>query len=190
LFDLDEVRQREKNATFYSETSDVFFAEHAAQNAPFDLIFLDGLHTFEQTLRDFLNTACVVEKHGVIVIDDVRPNSYASSLPDEAYSQQLKKRLGVNDTSWMGDVYKIVPFLDTFSQTFTFACPVEVPNCLVVWHAPRQADTLRHRDIAEISNFSFAQSVLEPGTYHSMHCDEIVAAISAAHPHAYKQSFS
>ena len=40
---------------FFKISSDEFFAHHPPP-APFDIIFIDGLHTFEQALRDLLNS--------------------------------------------------------------------------------------------------------------------------------------
>src|SRR4051812_7282923 len=43
----------DENVIFYEVTSDLFFSELASEHGPFDLIFLDGLHTFKQTFQDF-----------------------------------------------------------------------------------------------------------------------------------------
>ena len=48
----------------------------------FDVIYLDGLHVFEQTLRDLMNALHHLQPHGVIVVDDTRPPTYLASLPD------------------------------------------------------------------------------------------------------------
>ena len=39
----------------------------------FEVIYLDGLHTAEQTLRDFSNVIMTMKRGGVIVIDDTIP---------------------------------------------------------------------------------------------------------------------
>jgi hypothetical protein len=41
-------------ATFFRLTSDEFFAGLSAEKG-FDVVFLDGLHTFEQTYTDLVN---------------------------------------------------------------------------------------------------------------------------------------
>ena len=88
-------------------TSDEFFSE-LPEEIQYDLIFLDGLHTFEQTARDFLNALKHLRPGGVIVIDDVVPTSEAKALPDR--EESLKRQLletGQTDGEWFGDVWKL-----------------------------------------------------------------------------------
>jgi SAM-dependent methyltransferase len=84
----------------HHQTSDEFFRTHGADLDPKPrLCFIDGLHLFEQVLRDFMNCERVSDPSGAIVIDDVLPNH-----PAQAARQ---RRTGV----WSGDVWKIVPVL-------------------------------------------------------------------------------
>jgi hypothetical protein len=84
-------------------TSDDFFAEHDPAEEfgrPFiDLAFIDGLHLFEQTLRDFIN----VERHAgpksVVLVHDCLPVDEMSAARD---------RRGM---FWTGDVWKLIPAL-------------------------------------------------------------------------------
>lgn len=76
--------------------SDDFFAfESAALAAPPDLAFIDGLHLFEQVLRDFMH----VERHAaagtLVVIDDIFPNHPAQA------ARERRTR------AWTGDVWKL-----------------------------------------------------------------------------------
>jgi predicted O-methyltransferase YrrM len=88
-------------AVLYNETSDDFFRYDAhdalAQGA--DLAFIDGLHLFENVLRDFMNTERLASRSSVVVIDDVLPNHPA---------QALRER---ETFAWCGDVWKIAPCL-------------------------------------------------------------------------------
>ena len=51
-------------------TSDIFFKKN---NKNFDLIFLDGLHTYEQTIKDIDNSLRYLNINGVILIHDCIP---------------------------------------------------------------------------------------------------------------------
>ena len=55
-------------------TSDKFFDEFNKNK--FDIIFLDGLHTYKQTKKDLINALKVLNKNGVIVLDDFIPRNW------------------------------------------------------------------------------------------------------------------
>ncbi len=84
-------------------TSDDFFARHDPAkefgHPVIDLAFIDGLHLFEQTLRDFIN----VERHcgakSVVLVHDCLP-------VDEVSAARQRET-----TFWTGDVWKLVPAL-------------------------------------------------------------------------------
>jgi hypothetical protein len=62
--------------TMYELTSDDFFAQHdlrALLGSPVELAFIDGLHLFEQALRDFMNLEGQCASDGVIVLHDCLP---------------------------------------------------------------------------------------------------------------------
>ncbi len=73
-------------------TSDQFFKKN---NSKFDLIFLDGLHTYEQTKKDLLNSLEIINDGGVIVLDDFIPRNWK-----EHFTPRVQ-------TDWNGDVWKI-----------------------------------------------------------------------------------
>ena len=73
-------------------TSDKFFRDNKIK---FDLIFLDGLHTYEQTKKDLLNSLDIINDGGVIVLDDFIPRNWK-----EDFTPRVQK-------NWNGDVWKI-----------------------------------------------------------------------------------
>ena len=99
---------RESGVTFAADTrlfaleSDAFFAgeaEAALAGEPIALAFVDGLHLFEQALRDFIH----VERHAA-------PDSvvlFHDCLPLDRATASRKRATGF----WTGDVWKIVPVL-------------------------------------------------------------------------------
>lgn len=50
---------------FFEIESDEFFAKHVTSNFKFDVIYLDGLHKFEQTFRDLLNCLSFVHDKSI-----------------------------------------------------------------------------------------------------------------------------
>ena len=94
------------STTLFHLTSDDFFAQHNLKNVTgketFDLAFIDGLHHFDQALKDFINLERYAGKNSIILIHDCLPVS-----PDVATRER-------NTAFWTGDVWRIVPCLKTF----------------------------------------------------------------------------
>jgi hypothetical protein len=88
--------------TFAME-SDAFFASPRADAAlagtSVGLVFVDGLHLFEQALRDFIHVEKRAVRESVLLFHDCLPL-------DRATSSRTRKT-----GFWTGDVWKIVPIL-------------------------------------------------------------------------------
>jgi hypothetical protein len=117
-FDVDAAREREPRSEVFEVESDVYFGELIRPDDIFDVIYLDGLRTFEQTLRDFCNAIQFLREDGVIVIDGVIPNSYSASIPDASTAEAVKGALKDRDQSWMSDVFRLVFFFQAFFQQY------------------------------------------------------------------------
>ncbi|MDI7776362.1 class I SAM-dependent methyltransferase [Asticcacaulis sp. EMRT-3] len=94
-------------------TSDSFFS---ANNAQFDCIFLDGLHLYEQVRRDFMNAWGRIKPGGIILIDDCYPSDAFAAMRDHTKCHHLKIARGDTDRNWMGDVYKLVAWINDFTE--------------------------------------------------------------------------
>lgn len=127
-------------AVIYHEVpSDEYFGEHIAVGERFHVIYVDGLHTFEQTLRDLLNATEYLTDNGVIVVDDVVPSSFSASLPDLSDVLFVRSVMpSEQDMSYMGDVYKLVFFVQTFMQSWSYATIAENHGQLVMWRQNRR----------------------------------------------------
>ena len=79
------------------------------------VIFIDGLHTFEQTLQDCYNSLNYLAQGGVIILHDCNPPSDASSTPAQSIPEAEKKWKSKNTSGWTdewcGDTWKTIPFL-------------------------------------------------------------------------------
>ena len=139
-FDVPEPRVT-PTREYHEVPSDVYFGSRSFDAPKFDVIYLDGLHTFEQILRDLLNAIECLADEGVIVIDDVLPTTFTSSLPNEDDVVMIRALVPSEaaDESWMGDVYRVVFFVATFMQGWQFATIQENHGQLVMWRSPRPA---------------------------------------------------
>lgn len=90
----------------FTETSDAFFAAYASRpqvaGRLVDFAFLDGLHSFEQTLRDFINVERRAAPGAVVTVHDCLPSDAAAAAREP------------RSFFWAGDVWKLIPILATY----------------------------------------------------------------------------
>lgn len=60
-----------KQGEFYLMSSDDFFSSNPSFRA--DVIYVDGSHVYEQVEKDFENSLKILNKHGIIILDDTDP---------------------------------------------------------------------------------------------------------------------
>jgi len=96
---------KSKNITFYEEESDTFFRHN---NQKFDVVLIDGLHLYEQALRDILNTLNCLNNNGVVIVHDCNPQT------EEAQSRTEIEGL------WNGDVWKAIYAMKTHYKTIDY----------------------------------------------------------------------
>ena len=92
------------------ETSDSFFEKNREM---FDIIFIDGLHIYEQVKRDILNSIKYLNDEGVILIHDCLPDSMAKQAVPR-YKMQ-----------WNGDVWKAIVDLRQNADLEIFTCEID-----------------------------------------------------------------
>lgn len=141
------------NGEFYYETSsDDFFEKHAFEvlQGNLGISFIDGLHTYEQSLKDILNSVEHQLPNGIVVIHDCNPTSTAAAHPvlDEAIARADYAG------AWMGDVFKSILWIranrpDLDATVLNCDCGVGVVR-------KRQATTPRlELSDSEVKTFSY-----------------------------------
>jgi hypothetical protein len=118
-FAFDPVERAARGSVFHQTTSDAFFAGLDLDQT-FDLVFLDGLHHFEQTYRDLVNTLAHSHPRTVILIDDTVPTSLYSSQRERGMQAQELESRGLQGLVWHGDVYKMLVAIHDFHPTLDF----------------------------------------------------------------------
>lgn len=161
VFKLDPpVADRdEPGSEFHEVTSDEYFAGLVGRDEQFDVVFLDGLHVYEQTLRDLMNTLDHLQPQGVVVVDDTRPPTHLTSLPDREEYFAVRDYTGESDKRWMGDIYKLVWFVETFCPHLTYRTIADNHGQTVLWRKPR-TDYPR-RSLRQVADLTFEQMVVE-----------------------------
>ena len=72
---LDIIKS--ENIIFEKKTSDSFFLNNKLL---FDIVYIDGLHTYEACTKDLLNSFKFLNVEGYMMIDDVRLDVYPNKL--------------------------------------------------------------------------------------------------------------
>jgi GT2 family glycosyltransferase/glycosyltransferase involved in cell wall biosynthesis len=116
--------QTHSNTRLFKTTSDQFFIDFDAQNLlaekKIDLAFIDGLHTFDQALRDFINIEKVSHHKTIVLAHDVFPVEPITALRNRI--TQL----------WVGDTWKIVPILLKYRPDLRISTIPTYPSGLAV----------------------------------------------------------
>lgn len=153
-------RRAFSNETYHPSTSDQYFHASLGNERPFDLIFLDGLHTYSQTLRDFLASQALAHSRTVWLIDDTVPSDPIAADPDLQRVQAARRAEDrANDQTWMGDVFKVVAFIDSFCPQFS-CFTTEGHGQTVVLPLPRSSAEKRFSSLQAIDQLSYVDVLL------------------------------
>ena len=179
-FNLDVAAYANSTQIFYETTSDEYFSKHNDPQDKFDVVYIDGLHTFEQTLRDFTNAMESLSPNGIVVIDDVLPTSYAAALSSQLDAMLVKQATDDDDNSWMGDTYKLVYFIHAFFPSLRLRTVNDNHGQAVVWRTPRAAADFQTYSIQEICSLEFLDVIKNQACFGMAALDKIVTEITSS----------
>jgi Methyltransferase domain len=148
-------------ATHYFEmTSDAFFENETTflEQHPIDVALIDGLHTYEQVVRDVENTVRYLRDDGVIFLHDCNPALAVIGRPAASYADFLAQQKGPLVMGvWSGDVWKAIVHLRSTRPDLRIAvlkCDLGVgivrkgsPESRLAY-SPAQIATLDYADLA------------------------------------------
>jgi hypothetical protein len=107
-------------------TSDEFFSTNKEK---FDVVFIDGLHIYDQVSRDFYNSLDSLNDNGIIILHDMMPR-----LPSEAITPIPNGK----PKNWLGDVWRLAFDLsnriDVVFQLVLIDC-----GCGIAWKGNHQS---------------------------------------------------
>jgi len=89
------------------KTSDDFFLFN---DKKFDIIFIDGLHQYDQVKKDIENSLKFLNSGGVIILHDCLPSSY--------FQQAIPR----SQFKWTGDIWKAIVEMRTKEYLDTYTC--------------------------------------------------------------------
>lgn len=136
-FLLEPERHRKTGVRLIETTSDDFF-DDLPDSVKFDIVFIDGLHTAEQAMRDFIRSAVHSHERTVWVIDDTVPCDAHSALPTQAEAIDARVRAGGSGQMWHGDVFKVPLLIRHLLPEFCYVTASTGGNPqTIVWRGER-----------------------------------------------------
>jgi SAM-dependent methyltransferase len=96
---------------YFETTSDAFFENEKAllERHPIDVALIDGLHTYEQVLRDVENTVRHLKDDGVIFLHDCNPPFELAGRRADSWDEFMAQQSGpLKIGIWNGDVWKAI----------------------------------------------------------------------------------
>jgi predicted O-methyltransferase YrrM len=101
--DIRITHTQESWVKLFKQTSDDFFASkdlaHILEGLPLDMAFIDGLHTFDQALRDFIHIERYAHAETVVAFHDIFPVTPVTAARER------------QSIFWLGDTWKVVLIL-------------------------------------------------------------------------------
>tara|TARA_A100001011_G_scaffold387143_1_gene464421 strand:+ start:3296 stop:4018 length:723 start_codon:yes stop_codon:yes gene_type:complete len=119
------------------KTSDQFFFENKEK---FDLIFIDGLHHYDQVKKDIINSLEIINNGGIILMHDCMPkNYYYQAIPRCQYE-------------WNGDTWKAFLEVRSNKNADVYCCYADQGIGVILKRENRNKLDL---DIKDFSKFNF-----------------------------------
>lgn len=124
---IDGIYVERKNS-LYLTTSDLFFQKFTYK---YDIIFIDGLHTYDQVKRDFENSIKSLNPNGIIVLHDMNPEDV--NVNGYIISGEERSKSFNEGGQWNGDCFKLA--IDIYNGLYKYQyVTLDMDNgCMVVY---------------------------------------------------------
>ena len=147
------IAVNKKEVTLHQCTSDKYFDAHLGDEN-FDLIFIDGMHTFEYALRDFYNAERLSHGGTLIVLHDCLPVDGPMIERVEEVAVE-KCRNPLYDSFWTGDVWKLISILrDTRPDLQVVGVDCPPTGLLCVTKVDPSSRVLRHNYLEIVRKYA------------------------------------
>ena len=121
----------------------------------FDLILIDGLHTFAQSLRDFENSLTCAHADTLFILQGSVPCDPYSALPDRQESLTRRREAGLPGRAWHGDVFKTVLAIHDRYPRYSYCTIAAGRPHTIIWQAGASARKPRFASLKEIEALDY-----------------------------------
>ena len=104
----------------------------------FDIIFINGEHTFAHSLRDFTNSLAYAHKNTIFVLNASVPCDPYSAIPDRKEALAYRRAAGLEGKAWHGDVFKTVFAIHDLFPQYSYCTLTEKTTQTIIWYAERE----------------------------------------------------
>lgn len=146
---------------YFEMTSDSFFEKHRGRLLRLkglDVAFIDGLHTYAQTLKDVTNCLAYLNPDGVIAMHDCNPATAAQAVPADSREQAANMDIPNQTKEWNGDVWKTIALLRSTRKDLKI-CVLDCDHGIgiitrgrpetMLDHSPETVDLLGYDELAK-----------------------------------------
>lgn len=165
-FVFDPEDHTKEGIYFFQITSDKFFQEldrgrlifdtkAPGDKVKFDIIFIDGHHTFEQSFKDFENSLRYAHQKTLWLIDDTVPTDAYSAIPNPAMSRYKRKLAGFERGDWHGDVFKTIFAIHDLHPEISYCTLMGSNPQTVLWMAPESSRLKFFSSMSEINQSAY-----------------------------------
>lgn len=166
-FAFDTQKHTTPLITYFNITSDEFFEnfQSISKTTPykkgeniftFDIIYIDGLHTFSQSYKDFKNSLLCSNKNTIWILDDTIPSDPYSAYPNQEKSLEYRNCAKLSGKPWHGDVYKTIFAIHDFHPEFSYCTHIDSGNPqTIIWKTESTDREKIFGDLEKINNLSY-----------------------------------
>lgn len=186
LFDISAYSHL-KRQFYYNMKSDDFFDEIGREisgslrdrDFTWDVVYIDGLHVYQQTMADFVNSFKYTTDRTIWIFDDTVPSDPWAAIPNMDQCYFFRQMAGVAGWDWQGDVYKCVFEIHDFFNEFSYATVIGNGNPqTIVWKVKDSQQRPRiFRDASEVGKLDYFNMLPRCAALHPMSEEASLAAI-------------
>ena len=156
------------NITAIPLNSEDFFTQLSVADSPlraalskqvpslcFDIIFINGKHTFSDSLHDFTSSLAYAHANTLFVLNASVPCDPYSALPNKKQALAYRRAAGIEGNAWHGDVFKTVFAIHDLFPQYSYCTLTGISSQTIIWQAAREKREPLFHSLEHISSLGY-----------------------------------